>query len=146
MGQINDDHGFSKLTFNYRLLSKDLENSVKPFIQSVKFDKTELQSNFIHTWNATEAGAGPGEQIEYYFEVFDNDGVNGPKASRSDIKILQILSEKELDEQLDKITEQIKDKMEQAIKKSIQVDKEAKKLNQELLNKKEYFIRREKTN
>jgi hypothetical protein len=136
MGQINDDHGFSKLTFNYRLLSKDLENSVKPFIQSVKFDKTELQSNFIHTWNATEAGAGPGEQIEYYFEVFDNDGVNGPKASRSDIKILQILSEKELDEQLDKNTEQIKDKMEQAIKKSIQVDKEAKKLNQELLNKK----------
>jgi hypothetical protein len=135
VGQINDDHGFSKLTFNYRLLSPDPENKVKPGIKSIVFDKNALQSNFIHAWNATEAGAGPGEQVEYYFEVFDNDGVNGPKASRSAIKTLKLPSEKDIEEQVEKNTEQIKEKMEQAIKKSIQVDKEAKKLNQDLLNK-----------
>jgi hypothetical protein len=135
VGQINDDHGFSKLTFNYRLLSPDPENKVKPGIKSIVFDKNALQSNFIHAWNATEAGAGPGEQVEYYFEVFDNNVVNGPKASRSAIKTLKLLSEKDIEEQVEKNTEQIKEKMEQAIKKSIQVDKEAKKLNQDLLNK-----------
>jgi hypothetical protein len=135
VGQINDDHGFSKLTFNYRLLSPDPENKVKPGIKSIVFDKNALQSNFIHAWNATEAGAGPGEQVEYYFEVFDNDGVNGPKASRSAIKTLKLPSEKDIEEKVEKNTEQIKEKMEQAIKKSIQVDKEAKKLNQDLLNK-----------
>jgi len=136
IGQINDDHGFSKLTFNYRLLSQDPGNKIKPILKSVDFDKNALQSNFIHAWNATESGAGPGEEVEYYFEVFDNDGVNGPKSSRSAIKTLKIPSEKEVEEKLEKNTEQIKEKMEQAIKKSAQVDKEAKKLNQELLNKK----------
>jgi len=135
VGQINDDHGFSKLTFNYRLLSQDSENKVKPIIKSIVFDKNALQSNFLHTWNATEAGAEAGEEVEYYFEVFDNDGVNGPKVSRSAIKTLKLPSEKEVAEQLEKNTQQIKEKMEQAIKKSIQVDKEAKKLNQDLLNK-----------
>ncbi len=135
MGQINDDHGFSKLTFNYRIVSQDPENKVKPSIKSIAFNKNTLQSNFLHAWNATEAGANPGEQIEYYFEIFDNDGVNGPKASRSAMKILKLPSEKEIEEQVEENTKQIKDKMEQAIKKSIQVDKEAKKLNQDLLNK-----------
>ena len=135
VGQINDDHGFSKLTFNYKLVSQDPENKVKPEIKSVAFNKNTLQSNFLHAWNMGESGAGPGEQIEYYFEVFDNDGVNGPKASRSAIKTIKLPSEKEIEEQLEKNTKQIKEKMEQAIKKSIRVDKEAKKLNQDLLNK-----------
>lgn len=135
VGQINDDHGFSKLTFNYKLVSQDPENKVKPEIKSVAFNKNTLQSNFLYAWNMGESGAGPGQQIEYYFEVFDNDGVNGPKASRSAIKTIKLPSEKEIEEQLEKNTKQIKEKMEQAIKKSIRVDKEAKKLNQDLLNK-----------
>jgi hypothetical protein len=135
VGQINDDHGFSKLTFNYRIVSQDPGNKVKPSIKSIAFDKNTLQSNFIQAWNASEAGASPGEQVEYYFEVFDNDGFNGPKASKSAIKILKLPSEKEIEEQVEENTKQIKEKMEQAIKKSIQVDKEAKKLNQDLLNK-----------
>ena len=135
VGQINDDHGFSKLTFNYRIVSQDPGNKVKPSIKSIAFDKNTLQSNFIQAWNASEAGASPGEQVEYYFEVFDNDGVNGPKASKSDIKILKLPTEKEIEEQVEENTKQIKEKMEKAIKKSIQVDKEAKKLNQDLLNK-----------
>ena len=135
VGQINDDHGFSKLTFNYKLVSQDPENKVKPEIKSVAFNKNTLQSNFLHAWNMGESGAGPGEQIEYYFEVFDNDGVNGPKVNRSAIKTIKLPSEKEIEEQLEKNTKQIKEKMEQAIKKSIRVDKEAKKLNQDLLNK-----------
>ena len=135
VGQINDDHGFSKVTFNYRPVTQDQANKIKPVIKSVEFDKNTLQSNFLQTWNTSETGAEPGEQIEYYFEVFDNDGVNGPKASRSTIKTLKLPSEKEIEEQVEKNTKQIKEKMEQAIKKSIQVDKEAKKLNQDLLNK-----------
>ena len=135
VGQINDDHGFSKLTFNYRIVSQDPEKKVKPSIKSIAFDKNTLQSNFIQAWNASEAGASPGEQVEYYFEVFDNDGFNGPKASKSAIKILKLPSEKEIEEQVEENTKQIKEKMEQAIKKSIQVDREAKKLNQDLLNK-----------
>ncbi|MFA6945095.1 MAG: hypothetical protein WC220_04255 [Pedobacter sp.] len=136
VGQASDDHGFSKLNFNYRILSQQSEKEDKAEIRSVQFDKNALQSNFFHIWNVNDAAAQPDDKIEYYFELFDNDGVNGPKSVRSATKTFKIPSEKELAKQLDANTGQIKQKMEQAIKKSAQVEKEARKLNLELLNKK----------
>lgn len=136
VGQVNDDHGFTRLNFNYKVLPVGSEVLLKPAGITVPFEKNALQSNFYHVWNANEAEAKPGDQIEYYFEVFDNDGVNGPKSARSAVKTFKIPSGKEIDKQLEANTQQIKQKMEQAIKQSSQVEKEAKRLNQELLNKK----------
>jgi|JI6StandDraft_1071083.scaffolds.fasta_scaffold03140_7 hypothetical protein len=133
VGQASDDYGFSKLNFNYRVLSEKDENSE---IKSVKFDKNALQSNFFYIWDVNQVAAKPGEQIEYYFELFDNDGVNGPKSVKSSIKTLKLPSEAELEKKLEANSEQIKQKMEQAIKKSAQLEKDTKRLNQELLNKK----------
>ena len=137
VGQVNDDHGFSKLNFNYKVLpAGGTITAVKPEIKTVSFDKNALQSNFFHVWNANDAKANPGDQIEYYFEIFDNDGVNGPKVSRSVIRTFKIASEREIEKKLEANSEQIKEKMAQAIRKSAQVEKEAKRLNQDLLNKK----------
>jgi hypothetical protein len=94
VGQASDDYGFSKLNFNYRVLSEKDENSE---IKSVKFDKNALQSNFFYIWDVNQVAAKPGEQIEYYFELFDNDGVNGPKSVKSSIKTLKLPSEAELE-------------------------------------------------
>jgi len=137
VGQVNDDHGFSKLNFNYRVLAASaMTSSVKPAIKTVSFDKNALQSNFFHIWNVNEANAKPGDQIEYYFEIFDNDGVNGAKVSRSAIRTFKVASEREVEKKLEANSEQLKEKMAQAIRKSAQVEKEAKRLNQDLLNKK----------
>lgn len=137
VGQVNDDHGFSKLNFNYKVLPAGVNaTSVKPRVTTIGFDKNSLQSNFFHIWNVNEVKAQPGDQIEYYFEIFDNDGVNGSKVSRSAIRTYKIATESEVEKKLDANSEQIKQKMEQAIRQSSQVEKEAKRLNQEFLNKK----------
>ncbi|MEJ7691940.1 hypothetical protein [Daejeonella sp.] len=137
VGQVNDDHGFSKLNFNYKVLQAGgVTGPVKPEVKTVSFDRNSLQSNFFHIWNVNEAKANPGDQIEYYFEIYDNDGVNGAKVSRSAIRTFKVASEREIEKKLEASSEQIKEKMEQAIRKSSQVEKEAKRLNQDLLNKK----------
>ncbi len=137
VGQVNDDNGFSKLNFNYKILpAGGTTTTIKPEIKTVSFDKNALQSNFFHIWNVNDAKAKPGDQIEYYFEVFDNDGVNGAKASRSTIRTFKIASEREVEKQVEENSAQIKEKMAQAIRQSSQVEKEAKRLNQDLLNKK----------
>lgn len=136
VGQINDDHGFSRLNFNYRILDDKTGNEAKPEVVPVDFDKNALQSNFFHIWNVSEVKAGPGDQIEYYFEVYDNDGVNGAKASRSVIRTFRMPTEREIEKRLDENAGQIKQKMEEAIRKSSQLEKDAKKLNQDLLDKK----------
>lgn len=136
VGQVNDDHGFSKLNFKYRVLKPGAENHAKLSVKTIGFDKNSMQSNFFHIWNVNEADAEAGDQIEYYFEIYDNDGVNGPKSSRSATKTFKMPSEREVEKQLDANARQIKEKMEQAIRQSAQVEKEAKRLNQDLLNKK----------
>jgi hypothetical protein len=136
VGQVSDDHGFSRLNFNYKILPAGSGNGSKSEVKSLSFDKNALQSNFFHIWNVNDVGAKPGDQVEYYFEVFDNDAVNGAKASRSTIKTFKLASEREVDKQLAASAAQIKEKMEQAIRQSSQVEKEAKRLNQELLDKK----------
>jgi hypothetical protein len=136
IGQVNDDHGFTKLNFNFRILSADSGNKEKTQNKGVQFDKNDLQSNFYHVWNAAEAGALPGDQIEYYFEVFDNDGVNGPKAVKSNVKTFKLPSEKEISRQLEENARQLKEKMESAIKEATKLEKETKRLNQDLLENK----------
>ena len=136
VGQASDDHGFSKLNFNYKILSEKEETAEKEEVISIKFDKHSLQTNFFYSWNVNQIAAKPGEEIEYYFEVFDNDGVNGPKSVKSSIKTLKLPSELDLERKSEANSFQIKKKMEEAIKKSAQLEKETKKLNQELLNKK----------
>lgn len=137
IGQVNDDHGFTKLNFNYRILSANTANGVKTQNKSIAFDKNGIQSNFYYSWNASESGALPGDQIEYYFEVFDNDGVNGPKSAKSSIKTMKLPSEKEINKQLEENARQIKEKMESAINEASKLERETKRLNQDLLDKKE---------
>jgi hypothetical protein len=133
-GKIQDDYGFSSLTFHYTISS---HNNAKPrtFSKTVKADLNTTQSNFFHYWNLKELDAKPGEEVSYYFEVADNDAVTGPQRVRSAEHTLHVPTEQELNKQLDASTQSVKQKMASAIKLSAEVEKDAKKLNELLLNK-----------
>ncbi len=136
VGQVNDDHGFNKLLFHYRILNAKSENSANSFVKPIAISKNSLQSSFAHFWDVNAIAASPGSQIEYYFEVFDNDGVNGSKVTRSALKLLNIRTEKQVEEKLQANSSSIKSKIAQAVKQAGEVEREAKRLNQDLLNKK----------
>ena len=132
-GQASDDYGFSALKFKYRILNNS--DPQKTISKSIAIDPSSLNCNFFHVWNVNDLQVKPGEQIEYYFEVFDNDGVNGAKASRSAIKTLKLATEAETEKKLEKSSHLVQSKTEQAIKQAAEVEREAKRLNQELINK-----------
>ena len=136
IGQVRDDYGFTQLKFIYRVLNDGSGLPSKSSFKTLSFNKTAIQSNFFHVWDITQTGAKPGQQIEYYFEIFDNDGVNGAKSSKTALKTLRLPTQNEIEKKLDSNSESIKNKVEQAIKQAGQVEKEAKRLNQDLLNKK----------
>src|SRR5690606_28988524 len=64
VGQVSDDHGFTRLNFNYRILNEDGNIEKSAVSQSVPFDKHAIQSNFFHVWNVGEINTAPGQQIE----------------------------------------------------------------------------------
>jgi hypothetical protein len=135
MGNIHDDHGFSSLKFVYTLK----ENGIaKKTVQAgIPVKSAQQENTFFYFWNLKNIQIRPGQVLEYYLEVADNDAVNGPKKSRTPVKIYTEPSAVQLEKQLNAASTQLKQKMESAIKLAAGVEKESKKLGETLLDKKE---------
>jgi hypothetical protein len=134
VGQVSDDYGFSSLRFHYKVLNGD--KIAKSDAKTISFDRNAVQSNFFHVWDVKEANAEPGQQVEYYFEVVDNDGVNGPKATRSVVKTVKLPTQAEAERNIEQSSKAVQQKMEQAIRQAGQIERDAKRLTQDLINKK----------
>ncbi|MGZ3754848.1 MAG: DUF4175 family protein [Mucilaginibacter sp.] len=134
-GKIQDDHGFSDLTFHYTIGNTGDKANTHEITKQVKADLSQTQSDFFYLWNLKELGINPGDRVTYFFEVADNDGVNGPKKTRSPEHTLNVPSEKELNALLNTGAEVIKQQMQSASKLAGQIERESQKLNQLLLNK-----------
>jgi hypothetical protein len=134
-GKIQDDHGFSDLTFHYTIGNTGDKANTHEITKQVKADLSQTQADFFYLWNLKELGINPGDRVTYFFEVADNDGVNGPKKTRSAEHTLNVPSEKELNALLNTSAEVIKQQMQSASKLAGQIERESQKLNQLLLNK-----------
>ena len=92
-GRVQDDYGFTSLRFVYRL---------KGLTANFDLDRPSgREDGFIHPWDLSEAGIGLGDEVEYWFEIRDNDGVNGPKMTQSRTFVHQAPTAEELAQQLD---------------------------------------------
>lgn len=134
VGQVSDDHGFSSLTFNYRVLDKG--KPIHSQFRSVAFNKNAIQSNFFHVWDVNKTKAAPGQQIEYYFEVSDNDEVFGAKTTQSAVKTFNVPTLVEAEKSIEESSKAVQQKMSQAVKQAAQIERDAKKLTQDLINTK----------
>lgn len=83
--RIADDVGFSDLRLYYRRSQSaygpadSLWQVVELPIQKPKPTTQEL----VWTWDLQPLGLVPGDEVEYYLEVRDNDEVSGPKRART---------------------------------------------------------------
>ncbi len=134
-GNITDDHGFSSLKFCYTL--QEPGQPAKTFITLISIKKNQMENTFFYFWNLKDLNVKPGQSLTYYFEVADNDGVNGAKTARSALKTYQLPSAQQTAEKISEDSQALKKKMESAIKLASTVEKESKKLTETLLDKKQ---------
>lgn len=136
-GITKDDYGFKKLNFVYRFLnSEDTEKKEKVFTEDVFISKNKQSDQFFYSWDVTPLNIQPGDNIEYYFEVWDNDGVSGSKATRSEKKLYKAPTLSELSKENEKKSSELKKDMEQSIKDAKALQKEVAELNKKLFEKK----------
>src|ERR1700743_2970026 len=60
-GKIQDDHGFSSLTFNYKIGQPGSKGTEHTITRSVKADLSKTQADFFYFWDMKEIGAKTGE-------------------------------------------------------------------------------------
>ncbi len=98
-GTIEDDFGFTRLHFKYRTMTQRQINrgeEVPFFSETVEIDRNLRNQTFYHHFDLQTVFVQPGETIEIFFEVFDNDMINGPKSSRSQLFTYYIPTEDEI--------------------------------------------------
>jgi hypothetical protein len=134
-GDASDDYGFSNLTFNYQV-KKAQGGQQAPVV--VKLDKKSgKQIQYEYSWDLRNLNLVPGDEVTYFFEVFDNDGVNGAKSARTNVQQYKVPSLQEMAQQQAKNSEEIKKDLEKALRESMKVQDEMKKLREKILQKKE---------
>ena len=134
-GEASDDYGLTSLTFNYSIKSEHgikgqtiKKSIIKPSGKTAVYD-------YILNFNSFELKAG--DELEYYFEVFDNDGVNGAKSARTNLMVFHKATKEELKEQEKNNNEDIKKTLKDAMKNSKELRDEMKKIREKLLDQKE---------
>lgn len=127
-GTITDDIGLSSLLFIYtieketgekrteKVIVEKVKGTLHKFDFAVDFRREKIQLN---------------DAITYYFVVYDNDGVNGHKATRSESRTYQLPSLEQLnDQRKEEQFEQISD-LEDVFKKMQQFNKDVQQLKKE---------------
>ena len=135
VGDASDDYGLRSLSFNYRI--KPNKGSQGP-LQSIKLDNpTGNQVQYDYTWDIEELDLQPGDEVAYYFEVFDNDAVNGNKSARTNLMLYEKPTVEEYEEEASKNNDQIKKDLEKSLIESKKIQEDMKKLREKLLQEKE---------
>ncbi|MCB9195029.1 MAG: DUF4175 domain-containing protein [Flavobacteriales bacterium] len=133
-GNVSDDYGFSKLAFHYQIITEDgKEKSTHSELLSVS--KSFNKDQFFHYLDLSTLGLSPGETVNYYFQIWDNDGINGSKSTKSSTKQYKAPTLEELMDQSDAANDQIKDDLKTSLEEAEALKKELDEIKKSLLQK-----------
>lgn len=130
-GFINDDYGLIKLNFVYKNpISQEIKKIDIPINTNINsqeyyyaFDFSEVETDDKH------------KVVEYYFEVWDNDKVNGSKSSKSTLFEFNVPSTEEIRQFEDEANKSVQSKISQSQKLANEIQKDINKLREQLINK-----------
>ncbi|MBA3681960.1 MAG: hypothetical protein H0W73_12485, partial [Bacteroidetes bacterium] len=138
-GQIKDDYGFNRLNFHYKKSGTDSSGKATETNGSfpITVNKIQVAQPYFYFLDAAQFNLQPGDKIEYYFEVFDNDGVNGAKSAKTQLMVFKAPTKDEINENTEKNNAEIKQDLEESIKKAKQLQKEVNELSKKINDKKQ---------
>ena len=132
-GLVTDDYGFSKLTFNC-LVKEPIEKTI---VKTVPLDLKQTRTSFFYSFNMDSLGIMPGQNMEVFFVIWDNDGFHGPKSKRSETFTYYKPSESALDSIADQQSEDIMDRLSEKSDEANKLQDEIEKMLQDLIQKKD---------
>lgn len=141
IGDAADDYGLSQLSFKYSIEHEGVKSEMIAAPLKISAPK---QANFDYTWDLESLDLKPGDKLTYYFEVFDNDGINGRKSARTALMTYALPTIEEYEEMAATNNEDIKKNLQNALQEADKLQQEIKELRDKLLQKKELDWRDQK--
>lgn len=128
-GQASDDYGISKINFCYILESKQSLNVIE-----IPTTNREALQEFFYAFDFKDV-VSQGEKLSYYFEVWDNDGFNSPKKTKSSAYQFYLPLQKEIDKIEDEQSKSMQEKLEKTQELAEELQKDVQDIKRDLVDK-----------
>ena len=129
-GQISDDYGLRKLQLVY--YNEDTPNQKQQF--KLQITRQNIQTFFYQFPDGLDLKKGT--NYEMYFQVFDNDAVNGNKSAKSKVFNYRQKTEDEVEEELLQEQRNTINDLENSVQKQKKQQEQLENIQQELQHKK----------
>ncbi len=135
-GEATDDYGISELKFVYNVTSKTSPNKG---LNSEAIDRgvNPKGTSFTHYLDVETLALDPGDELTYYFEVWDNDAVNGRKFARSQTLNYELPTLDEMEDLADSNNDALKDDMSDSLKEIEELQKDIQDMKEKMVDKEE---------
>ena len=140
--RMSDDFGFSSLRLYYRVAESRFGSSDSIF-SNIRLPLTApdlLEQETVYDWFISESTAldpVPGDIIEYFVRVWDNDRIGGPKWASTEIFSLRFPSLAEQYQSLDRAEDTAQETLERLLDEAQNVREQFENLRDELRRKPE---------
>ncbi|MCR4680960.1 MAG: hypothetical protein K5636_05045 [Bacteroidales bacterium] len=136
-GNIKDDYGFSGLQFVYTRYDAEGNKIESGKTVTINVQQDVTIQDFYYYFDANTFNLQPGEKMDYYFQVLDNDGVNGHKASKTQTTTYRMRTLEEINRDLNKSDEKTKSDYNDLIDESANLMRDIEKMQAQLMQEKE---------
>jgi hypothetical protein len=138
-GSISDDYGFSDFKLKYKK-KEDKTYTELP----INYSPSQVAQTFFYQFDLFSLNLEQDDEVEYYLEVWDNDGVNGKKSTKTLPLTFALPNSLQFDKEVEKQVENTEKKMEKVLKQSKDLQKDLDKLDKQLKNKKKIDFQEKK--
>lgn len=133
-GITADDYGITQLSLQFHVKDEQ-QKIITQRTVNIPVSYNQQQQSFFYNWSLDTLSLKPGQQLEYFLQTWDNDGVNGRKSTRSAMYTFFIPDKDQLVTDISKTQSQTESKIEQSAKKADEFQKQVEGLNQKLKGK-----------
>ena len=132
-GNIQDDYGLSQLDLHYQVTGKDKQEKSNTI--SLSIDHYQPQQNFFYNWTLDSLHLDAGDRLQYYLEVWDNDGVHGRKSTKSAAYQFELPSAEEFKAEIKRSQSSTESEIQRSLSKAKSLKQSIEEAEQKLKGK-----------
>lgn len=133
-GNITDDYGFSRLKLYYSTDQSTNNNQTFSSLE-IPIKKDNRSQKYFFNWSIDSLLSKEKDQLIYYTQVWDNDGINGLKSSKSAIIKTNYPTKESINNSIKTLAQNTDNQISKTLTNTNDLEKKLEKLNEILKTK-----------
>ena len=134
-GNVTDDYGLTALEVRYHIIKEGRSKPTQEKKIKLGLNAQSNQQSFFYQWVLDSLNLQPGDQLNYYLQVWDNDGVNGHKSTKSAMYVFALPGEEEMKAEISKSQAATQGKIDRSMNKAKELRESIEEAQQKLRGK-----------